>query len=167
MMLNKKRLIDLAGFLLIALVLLVGYKLSPLVLGKADVALLPKLSCNLQSEPCVRDLPDGGRVMLSLGEQPVPLLKPFPVRVEVQGASPSRVSIDFEGHEMPMGLNRSELVAGGPGTFTGSATLPVCVTGRMRWRATVLVETARQRIAAPFLFETAVAGDEPHGDSKP
>lgn len=166
---NKKRLIDLAGFLLIALILLVGYKLSPLLLPKADITLLPDPSCDIQRGPCALDLPDGGRLVLSLGDGPVPVLKPVPIDVQVNGLQPSKVEVDFAGVDMNMGLNRTELSASKPGNFTGSATLPVCVTGRMDWRATVMVETGRQRIAIPFVFESVSAPGEhdPAPENKP
>jgi hypothetical protein len=61
--------------------------------------------------------------------------------------------VDFAGVSMNMGFNRPALVPAGPGQFTGQATLPVCVTGRMTWQATVLVEAGRTRIAVPFRFD--------------
>lgn len=166
MTVNKKRLIDLAGFLLIALVLLVGYKLSPLLLPKADVTLLPDPACDIQRGPCALDLPQGGRLVLSLGDGPVPVLKPLPISVEVQGLEASRVEVDFAGVDMNMGLNRSQLAASRPGSYRGSTTLPVCVSGRMDWRATVTVESGRQRIAIPFVF-TSVADGESAAEQKP
>jgi hypothetical protein len=54
---------------------------------------------------------------------------------------------------MNMGHNRSELMATGAGRFAGAASLPVCVSGRMTWIATVQVETDRQRIAVPYRFD--------------
>jgi hypothetical protein len=54
---------------------------------------------------------------------------------------------------MNMGFNRPALAPAGPGRFAGQATLPVCVTGRMTWQATVLVEAGRTRIAVPFRFD--------------
>ena len=161
---NNKRLIDLAAFLLIAVILLVGYKLSPMILPQADIALEPDPACDIQRGPCALELPDGGRLLLSLGDQPVPLLQPFPVRAQFEGTTPGHVAIEFDGEDMSMGLNRAELMPAEGGAFTGSATLPVCVTGRMVWRATVMVEAGRQRIAAPFLF---TSGGDHDGEAKP
>ena len=64
------------------------------------------------------------------------------------------VVIDFSGVDMDMGYNRPLLQEATDGVFKGEATLPVCVTGRMTWQATVLVETGRTRIAVPFRFVT-------------
>ena len=38
------------------------------------------------------------------------------------------------------------------GLYAGQGMLPVCVSGDMRWSATVLVATANGRVAAPFHF---------------
>ena len=49
---NKKILTDIIGLELIALVVIVGYKLSPMLLPKVDVTVQPDPICNLQREAC-------------------------------------------------------------------------------------------------------------------
>ena len=155
---NKKILIDLIGIELIALVVVVGFKLSPILLPKADVTVMPDPACDLQKQACTVTLPAGGKVELSMGDKAIPLVKPFGVRVTTSGFSPSRVELDFAGVDMNMGYNRPELALQGEGRYVGEATLPVCITGQMDWQATVLVETGSQRIAVPFRFASV-----PHG----
>jgi len=149
---NRKILIDLVGLLLIALIVLVGYKLSPLLLPKADLTVEPDPACNVQEEPCSVNLPNGGTLRFSVGTRPIPLVKPFELRVEVADAR--SVLVDFAGVDMDMGFNRPALTARSPGVFTAEATLPVCVTGRMTWQATILLDTPDTRIAIPFRFVT-------------
>ena len=151
---RKKLLIDLIGMLLLALVVVIGYKLSPLLLPKADLAVMPDPACDLQQRDCAVDLPQGGKIVFSLGAQAVPLVKPFAVRLNSEGVDVERVEVDFEGIDMKMGLNRPQLQPQKPGEFVGEASLPVCITGGMAWQATVLLEVGRQRIAVPFLFNT-------------
>lgn len=150
--LNKKILIDAIGILLIALVVVVGYKLSPILLPKADLTVEPELGCDLHRRACKALLPGGGSIELSSSVQPIPMVKPFTVQVVVRGLTPSRVMVDFAGIDMNMGLNRPELLDQGDGRFVAEATLPVCITGWMDWQATVLVETGSQRIAVPYRF---------------
>jgi hypothetical protein len=152
---NKKVLIDIIGILLIALVVVVGYKLSPLLLPKADVTVQPDAGCDLHRAACSATLPGGGRLELSIAPRPIPMVKPLRVEVRLQGAGATAMEIDFAGVDMNMGLNRQPLAAQGDGLFAGDATLPVCVTGWMDWQATVLVETTAQRIAVPFRFSSA------------
>lgn len=149
---NRKILIDLIGLLLIALIVLIGYKLSPLLLPKADLTVEPDPACNLQEGPCSVDLPNGGSLRFSVGTRPIPLVKPFELRVEAANAR--NVLVDFAGVDMDMGFNRPTLAERSPGVFTGEATLPVCVTGRMTWQATILLDTANARVAVPFRFVT-------------
>jgi hypothetical protein len=151
---NKKILIDLIGLLLIALVVVVGYKLSPLLLPKADVVVQPDPACNLQRQACAVTLPAGGSVELAMGTRPIPMVKPFEVQVTTSGFLPSRVEVDFAGIEMNMGLNRPELAARGNGRFAAQVTLPVCITGAMDWQVTVLIENGGERIAIPYRFSS-------------
>lgn len=150
---NKKILIDLIGLELMALIVVVGYKFSPVLLPKVDVVVQPDPACNLQVQACKVTLPGGGEIELNLGGQPVPLVKPFAFEVRAKDLAPSRIEVDFAGIDMNMGLNRPELKAQG-GRFTGETTLPVCITGLMDWQATVLVETGKERIAIPYRFAT-------------
>jgi hypothetical protein len=151
---NKKILIDLIGLLLIALVVVVGYKLSPLLLPRADVVVQPDPACNLQRQACAVSLPAGGTVELAMGTRPIPMVKPFEVQVTTSGFSPGRVEVDFAGIEMNMGLNRPELAAHGNGRFAAQVTLPVCITGAMDWQVTVLIENGGERIAIPWRFSS-------------
>ena len=151
---NKKLLLDAIGILLIALVVVVGYKLSPLLLPRADVVIQPDPACNLQRQACAVKLPTGGSVELAMATRPIPMVKPFEVQVTTSGFAPGRVEVDFAGIEMNMGLNRPELAARGDGRFVGQVTLPVCITGAMDWQATVLIETGGERIAIPYRFSS-------------
>ncbi|TXT30032.1 MAG: hypothetical protein FD131_2042 [Rhodocyclaceae bacterium] len=151
---NKKILIDIIGLELIALVVIIGYKLSPMLLPKADITVQPDPVCNLQREACTVKLPAGGNVTLTMGTRPIPLVKPFEVQVAASGFSPARVEVDFSGIEMNMGYNRPELAARGTGSYAAEVTLPVCITGSMDWQATVLIETGSERVAIPYRFST-------------
>lgn len=153
---NKKILIDLIGIELLVLVVVLGYKLSPHLLPQADIQIEPDAACSLLERPCHVSLPDGGRIELSLGNRPVPLLKPFSLQVKADNLTVDRVTIDFAGVDMNMGYNRSELQAGDNGVFSGQATLPLCVTGSMLWQATVLIDSGRRRIAIPYRFSTGL-----------
>lgn len=151
---NKKILIDLIGLELIALIVVIGYKLSPMLLPKADVTVQPDPACNLHKQACTVSLPDGGSLELTMGTRPIPLVKPFSVQVAASGLTPTRIEVDFAGIDMNMGFNRPLLEKRGDGIFSGETTLPVCITGGMAWQATVLVEMGSQRIAVPFRFST-------------
>ncbi len=151
---SRSLLVDTALILTLFLIGIVGYKLSPLLMPKADVTVTPEVGCDLHQTPCRAVLPSGGHLTLSLSPRPIPVVQPIEMTVSVEGISPDRVQIDFAGVDMAMGFNRSTLKAAGTGQFIGPTTLPVCVTGRMTWQATVLLETGSQRMAVPFRFST-------------
>lgn len=156
---NRSILADLAIILALAIVAVVGYKYSPLLLPKADLTLAPVDGCDLHREACHAEVPGGGRIELSIAPRPIPVIRPMRVSAFISGLAANKVDIDFAGVTMNMGLNRQTLSAGDNGRYSGEATLPVCITGRMAWRATLMVETDRQRIAIPFLFEAPLDGN--------
>jgi hypothetical protein len=145
-------LVDSAMILALILVGVVGYKLSPLLMPKADLTLSPAAGCDLHRGTCAASLPDGGQVSLSILPRPIPLTQPLQIDVGVDGLTVDKVQVDFAGVDMNMGFNRPTLKASAPGRFAVAATLPVCVTGQMQWQATVLIESGNRRIAVPFRF---------------
>ncbi|HTY98610.1 MAG TPA: hypothetical protein VMB75_02160 [Rhodocyclaceae bacterium] len=156
-MASRQLLIDAAIALAMVLVALVGYKLSPLFLPQADTVASPVTGCDLQRGPCTASLPDGRRLELSVTPRPIPMVRPLNLEVKLEGIAADKVEVDFAGATMNMGYNRRTLTAAGAGRYVGTATLPVCITGAMTWRATVLAQAGRERVAAAFDFDSASA----------
>ena len=154
---NRKARIDLIAVLLILLILVVGYKLSPLLLPQADSVVLPDAGCDLQQGPCAVAFPGGGILTVDVDSRPLPLVTPFRLSVRVQGIETARIEADFSGVDMNMGYNRLSLAQETPGVYAGQVTLPVCVTGRMNWLATILVQQADRQVAVPLRFTTGGA----------
>ena len=140
---------------------MVGYKLSPLLSAKAELTITPVAGCELNAQACAAELPGGGRLELAITPRPIPLVKPLQISVRLSGITAEKLEIDFAGLSMNMGYNRQTLLADGQGSYRGEAMLPVCITGRMVWQATLIVHPGAggQKIAVPFLFEAPLAGD--------
>lgn len=149
---SKSLLVDSTIILALILVGIAAYQFSPLLMPKVDITVEPAPGCDLHQSSCAALLPQGGRLTLSLAPRPVAVMVPLEVEVLLEGVEADRVAVDFAGVTMNMGLNRQNL-SGRDGRFSGRATLPVCVTGRMAWLATVLVETGSTRMAIPFRFD--------------
>lgn len=128
----------------------VGYVMLP----GADVKLPLVEDCRLDREVCVALLPDGGRLEMMLEPRPVPSAGPMRVIATIEGVRTDRVEVSFTGVDMNMGEHRLPLAAAGGGRYVGETTLPVCVTGRMTWQATVTLEAGRGSLSAPFRFES-------------
>lgn len=143
----RNRLVDLLILLGIATVGIVTWKLKP----QSDVS-LPLSSCNPSEQTCLVKLPRDGQIEFSVDPRPIPTLHPFVIQVQVSGIKPDKVEVDFSGIDMNMGYNRPQLTPVLPGRFEGGTSLPVCITGVMRWRATVLLESEGTAIAVPFQF---------------
>lgn len=151
-------LVDVSIVLALAIVAVVGYKYSPLLLPGSDLTVAPTTACDLNKTACGVDVPGGGHIELDISPRPIPVVKPLTVNANLTDIDADKVEIDFAGADMNMGYNRVALAAAGDGHFSGSAMIPVCVTGRMAWRATLVVDTGRRRIAVPFEFEAPVGG---------
>lgn len=149
---SRKLLVDLLILLALVVLGVAGYMLAPLLTPQTDVS-LPVSSCDLGKTACMIELPDGGRVEVAIDPHPILALKPLKLLAVASGAEVRQIEIDFTGVDMKMGFNRPKLEALGGGRFAGQASLPVCITGKMPWEATVLIETRRSIIAAPFRFE--------------
>ncbi len=149
---TKKLLLDAAILLALAVLGVIGYKLAPLLNPKTDIT-LPLSSCDLAKQACVATLPAGGQLEFSIEPRPIPSLKPLKLQASIKGSEVRKIEVDLVGTDMKMGYNRPELQGSG-GQFTGHANLPVCITGKMEWDATVLLETGKGVIAVPFRFAT-------------
>lgn len=150
---SRKLLIDLIAMLTIGLVAVVGYKFSPLISPDAEARVAPDPGCRLHRGSCSVSVA-GGRLELSLSPRPVPLIKPVRIEVRTSGMSLRRIDADLAGIGMNMGFNRPQLLDQGLGVYVGETTLPVCITGTMRWELTLLLETDAGLFLIPFRFDT-------------
>ena len=153
MNISRSNAISLAMIVTLIALALIGQQLSPLLLPKADVSGSAEPGCDLQRQACEATFAKDGRMQLSITPRPIAFLSPLRVEVSVTGVKPRKVEVDFSGKTMNMGYNRSELAAASPTRYVGETSLPVCVSGRMAWVATVIVETDQQRITVPFRFD--------------
>ena len=87
-------------------------------------------------------------------------LKPFRMQVTTKGISNSSIEtvyVDYTMVGMDMGLNRFSLLsvtdAKGQQRYEGEGILPVCVSGRVDWLASVNIITANKVYEATFKLE--------------
>jgi hypothetical protein len=109
--------------------------------------------CDLHAGPC-RQTVAGGVVVLSIMPQPVPLMRPLQLAVEVVGLDARGVAVEIRGLNMDMGLNRTLLAKSHSGRWKGETILPLCSQRLMEWEAGVRLETEQGRFEVPFLFDT-------------
>jgi hypothetical protein len=112
-------------------------------------------ACDLHRGPCQSVFPNGAKVSLSIEPRPIRALKPLQIRVQTEGIDAQSVAVDFRGVDMNMGYNRPQLKAVAAGQYAGTWVLASCGLEHMVWEATVLIETAKHKMAAPFRLETS------------
>lgn len=98
---------------------------------------------------------DSGVSMEILFETRPRALQPFPVRVKIEAVGLlEQVTVGFTMRGMDMGQNRYALQQGADDEWTGSITLPVCVSGRSDWVAGFELQTADKnyRVDVPFVL---------------
>ena len=149
----RPALASIALALALAILGVLGYKLSPRLFPRADLG-LPAIRCDLNLQPCSATLPGGGQLTLSVMPRPIRPLQQLQLSVHLSDVQAERVEVDFDGVDMRMGLNRVRLAppASPEAPFSGQGMLPVCVSGDMQWAASVLLDTTAGRIAVPFHF---------------
>ena len=152
---KRNLVVDAAILAALVAVGIAGYLFSPLLMPTADVVAVPDAGCDLHKQACGATLPDGARLVLSIDPRPIPMVKPLNLEVKLSGMAPDKIEVDFAGVAMNMGYNRPQLAPAGAGRYTGSASLPVCITGSMAWQATVLVTAGRKKISVPFRFDSS------------
>lgn len=108
------------------------------------------VDCDLASGPCAATFADGSSVTLGVGETQVVAGVPLPWAVE--STAGELAFMEISGLSMNMGLSRVPLEADGDGRWAGRASLPVCTSLEMRWRADVVLDQGVQRRIARFDF---------------
>ncbi len=117
-----------------------------------DVEVLTAAPCDLNQSSCSAS---NGRVSVSFGLTPVPIrsLQTLTADLRLDGLQADRIQLSLEGRDMYMGLNQIALTPGAlPGQWLGSTELAVCTTGRMIWRARLIIEGQGQRLTTWFDF---------------
>ena len=153
---STNHLWTIVAFLVLAILLVVSYKLKDIL--SPEIALVAELdnSCDLRKGECISQLPGGGVVTFSMSPKDIPILRPLKLTVNIEGVEAQTAEVDFVGIGMEMGYNRSKLEANPSSSnqYTGKAILPVCVRTKMEWEARVLLQTDKGIVMAPFRFFT-------------
>lgn len=151
---KSSKLWTIVAVLVLAILLAVSYKLKDFLKPSVTTTAVLNESCDLRKGSCTSELPDGGKVTLSINPNDIPILRPLTLQVQTEGVDASTVEVDFIGIGMEMGYNRPKLGAVDKENFKGEAILPVCVRSKMDWEARVLLKTDKGTIMAPFRFFT-------------
>lgn len=160
---SRRRLLIVMGLLGISIALAQVFKdrLFNLVSGQPEVTLITPPPCNLNQERCLLPVitPVSSEAPWSFGitPRPIPVSKPLTLTLAppdrpLEANQPSAVWVDLTGDSMDMGLIRIALTPTPDGRWEGTGSIPVCITGQMRWRARLHMQLAQTLIQADWVF---------------
>lgn len=156
-------LIAAATLLVASLVLSQFYKdrLMSLVTGEPLTTQITPPPCNLNRTACalpvITPVASEAPWTFSVTPRPIPVSAPLvftltpPDRI-LASNKPDAIWVDLTGDSMDMGLIRVNLQQQADGQWIGSGTIPVCVTGAMRWRARLNMVLQQTTLQADWVF---------------
>ena len=121
---------------------------------KAKFETAAALECDSSTTRCSAQFGPGVSISLALAPRPLRAAEPMQVSVRSAGVDGRLARVTFSGVEMNMGLTTVDLNDRGAGRFEGVATLPLCISRRMTWRARVSLSAPDADYHADFHFDT-------------
>lgn len=106
-----------------------------------------------------------------ISPQPIPVSQPLsltltPPAQTLPGNRPTSVWVDLTGDSMDMGLIRVALMPMPDGRWEGTGSIPVCVSGQMRWRARLHMQLDQTQLQADWTFEAPTAAYKHPGQTQ-
>lgn len=150
----------LAVILLLAFIFGVGGYLvyqtwlpSPLKPSES-IPVISEANCFLQERTCTASHQQV-QIALALSPQPVPLMKPVQVSMQVHGLNHlETLELKIDGVNMYMGFQSVQLTRQSDNEWQGSLTLPVCSESEMHWRVTANLNSKQQSYQSSFNLVT-------------
>lgn len=156
---SSRNIIPLLGSLVLVAALVVLWQFAERfeLLGSSDMQ-LSSPACDVRQGACTAHGKVNGEdvsIRLEALTDNIASLQTTDWQIQVTGITADNLVLDLQGVEMFMGPNQNTFspVISQPGLFDGQATLGVCTTGEMLWRATVLVDTPQGKLTTWFDFE--------------
>lgn len=171
---NKRRLWQFAALSLLILSLVVSHvykdRLLNLVIDEPLTTQITPPPCHLNRASCtlpiITPVASEAPWTFSMTPHPIPVSAPIvftltpPERVLTTN-KPDAVWVDITGDSMDMGHIRVALQQQTDGQWIGTGSIPVCITGAMRWRARLNIKISQTTLQADWVF-TAPESDVRH-----
>src|SRR5574343_53364 len=160
---QKSRSWQLVALFLLALSFIVaqryGNELLRLVTDPTGATQITPPPCNLNREHCqlpvITPVASEAPWSFSVAPHPIPVSAPLTFTLSPPERilhTPAAAWVDLTGDDMDMGLIRISLQQNADGSWTGTGSIPVCVTGTMRWRARLHIQLAQTTLQADWVF---------------
>ena len=131
------------------------------IYGQREVTQVAPPSCDLNTQACplpiITPIMSEAAWTFSITPRPIPLSSPLtltlsPPERTLPTNRPQAVWLDLTGDDMDMGLIRIPLAQTPDGRWIGTGSIPVCITGKMRWRASLHLQLEQTTLQANWLF---------------
>ncbi|MGI9280804.1 MAG: hypothetical protein ACR2PX_14440 [Endozoicomonas sp.] len=102
---------------------------------------------------------DSGQIDLEIKPSSLPKLEPLDIEVRLEGVSADKITMEFQGRDMPMGLAPFPLYKQssflGPSVYSGVGNLTFCtVDKKMTWLARLVIESGSVVTTVVFELES-------------
>lgn len=131
----------------------------------------PPCDLNRQACPLLISTPAASEAPWSfaISPRPIPVSAPLtltltPPEQNLSSNRLLRVWVDLTGDSMDMGLIQVPLTLSPDGHWEGTGSIPICVTGPMRWRAQLHMQLEQTTLQADWVFN-APSTVHPHGNN--
>lgn len=152
-----------AILLVISLTIAHRYKenLLSLVNTQPETTQITPPPCDLNRQTCILPVitPVASEApwTFSISPRPIPVSAPLTISLSppdrvLAPHAPLAVWVDLTGDSMDMGLIRVPLHQQEDGHWVGTGSIPVCVTGAMRWRARLNMQLSQTTLQADWIF---------------
>lgn len=93
---------------------------------------------------------------MTLSPRPIPVLQP--INIELRLTSPASVEVlaSLNGVDMDMGPNSVRLQRADAGLWHGRMTVPICLTGTMRWQLRLELSDGARKETIAFGFSAPI-----------
>lgn len=164
---SRRRLAVMVGILAISILLAQLYKdrVMALVGGHPELTRITPPPCDLNRAACplpiITPILSEAPWSFAITPRPIPVSAPllFTLTPPQQILSTNQVRaawVELTGDSMDMGLIRVPLVPEADGRWSGQGSIPICVTGKMRWRARLYLQLVNTTVEADWLFDAPV-----------
>lgn len=164
---SRRRLAVMVGILGVSILLAQLYKdqIMALVGGHPELTRITPPPCDLNRSACplpiITPVLSEAPWTFAISPRPIPVSAPLwftltPPKQILSTNQPETAWVELTGDSMDMGLIRIPLEADAAGNWSGQGSVPICVTGKMRWRARLYLKLANTTVEADWLFDAPI-----------
>lgn len=119
-------------------------------------------TCDLNTQACplpiITPIMSEAAWTFAITPHPIPLNSPLTFTLSPPARTlptnrPLAVWLDLTGDDMDMGLIRVPMTQAPNGQWIGTGSIPICITGQMRWRASLHLQLEQATLQANWVFK--------------